>query len=109
MLGSALEMLIPRVPKDSIDDSHKIEYETINSSNFDNFKFKDNKVREKKNKKSRVLTKEEAFDENVVKQFFPDDYENRVDIHKTLYQIFFENNLPIFFHFPLHRLLPVSV
>ena len=92
MLGSALEMLIPRVPKDSIDDSHKIEYETINSSNFDNFKFKDNKVREKKNKKSRVLTKEEAFDENVVKQFFPDDYENRVDIHKTLYQIFFENN-----------------
>ncbi|OHS95729.1 hypothetical protein TRFO_10380 [Tritrichomonas foetus] len=100
VFGSTLELLIPRVDR----TIEKIEYDQITPENYDTFAFKDNKVKLKKTRMSRLLTKTEAFDENCIKQFFPDDYENRVDIHKTLYQIFFDNDAEF-----VHKLCQVFV
>ena len=94
VFGSALEMLIPRIKY-----VQRTKYDQINEKNYDTFQFVDTKVKLTKKKSSRPLTKEEALDENVVKEYFPDDYENRVDIHKILYEIFFNDNSSFVYKF----------
>lgn len=94
VFGCALEMLIPRVKYEN-----RIEYPELTELNYDTFQFTDTKVKLIKKKSSRPLTKEESFDEKVVQQYFPDDYENRVEINKTLYKVFFDDNSSFVYKF----------
>ncbi|OHT01580.1 hypothetical protein TRFO_07459 [Tritrichomonas foetus] len=87
-LREFIEILIPRVPK-----AIKHKYETVTPENFDDFDFADSSGLVRKEGKHDLLqlTRQQYLDEEYVKQYFPDDYKERVLIHELLFSFFIDN------------------
>lgn len=87
LISSAIEHLIPRIAIDQ-----KVEYDKLTPENFDSYQFHDLKFKRIKKKCSRLLSKDEIFDQNIIKQYFPGDYEERIQLHKAFYRVFYDND-----------------
>ena len=87
-LREFIEILIPRIPR---RERHK--YDKLTPENYDDFLFDDSSgLSRKTNKHDRLSpTREQYFDEEFLKIYFPEDYEERIKIHKILYSFFVDD------------------
>lgn len=87
-LHQYIENLIPRVPRRTRTRSVKLTEET-----YDTYLFDDSSIFCSKENKHEIvyLTRDEYCDENVIKTYFPDDYKERVKIHRLLFEFFVDD------------------
>ena len=91
IMPSIIEAMIPRIPR-----PQGIKYADITPENYDSAYFEDRKLPTQASKMPKFLTREEYLNEEVVKQYFPDDDpKEKVKMHKYLFEQRVDSDEPI--------------
>lgn len=87
MWPTMIEYLIPRVPRPP-----GVKVSDVTRDNYDSAEFIDRPFRTQAKKQPKFLTYEEMIDPAVVSVYFQDDIEDRIAIHKMMFERIAEDN-----------------
>jgi hypothetical protein len=79
LLPTLIEQLIPRVPR-----TQGIAVDVVSPANYDSVEFEDRPFRAKSVHQPRFWPPAEFLDPDAIAKFFPDDLEERMEIHRLL-------------------------
>jgi len=91
-----IEVLIPRIPF-----RERKEYKAVNKSNWEDYKFADNRIRKVK-RESIIMSREQSMNPEFLSLYFSDSIQDRIDVHKFFYSQFLDSTdylREIFIHF----------
>ncbi|EAY13617.1 hypothetical protein TVAG_390140 [Trichomonas vaginalis G3] len=91
IMPTLIESFIPRIPR-----PQGVKISEINEENYDDAAFEDRRMPTQASKMPKFLTKEEYLDIETIKKYFPnEDAEERVKMHKVLFDTLEELGDPL--------------